>query len=482
MDIRVVLFFLSRLSFAMVAAFIMPFVLALYMGEDTAAGAFLGSMICSLTSWIVLGRFSRRDFGQMTRREGIAVTGLGWLLVTGLGMLPFVFGRYTGLLDGIFESISGFTGTGGTIFTSLSQLPQSVLLWRSMTNWIGGLGIIVIFIALLPSTGPSALYMYAAEGAWPGNRILPKLRDMAMVLFRLYLVLTLTAMWIYMLCGMDVLTALNHAFSTLGTGGFSTFDDSVGHFYNAEIEGWIGLFMVIGGGNFALYYRAYRKGPGTLLHDTEFRVYVLMLVVACMLIAADLVVERGMGVTTALRYGSFQVASLSNTGFVSTDYDTWPSFAKGILLLLMLPGGCAGSTASGIKVARFVMLYQLVRTQLAERLQPHRVMAVVVKGTEVSRKALTRVGQFFFLYMMCIVIESLALTALGIPVFDAVGLSVTTVGNVGPAFGIVGATQTYALLSSSVKAVLCVAMLLGRLEIFTLLVMLRPSFWRQAKW
>ena len=176
------------------------------------------------------------------------------------------------------------------------------------------------------------------------------------------------------------------------------------------------------------------------------------------------------------------MASLSNTGFVSTDYDTWPSFAKGILLLLMLPGGCAGSTASGIKVARFVMLYQLVRTQLAERLQPHRVMAVVVKGTEVSRKALTRVGQFFFLYMMCIVIESLALTALGIPVFDAVGLSATTVGNVGPAFGIVGATQTYALLSSSVKAVLCVAMLLGRLEIFTLLVMLRPSFWRQAKW
>ena len=478
MDLRVIFFVLSRLVLASMGVVVVPLFLALCLGEG-AWRDFALTLGLSIFVWLYLMAHARREVRDLSMREGIAITGLGWLIITVLGMMPFLFGGYLLPLDAAFESISGFTGTGATVFPSLASLPQSILFWRSMTHWFGGLGIIVIFIALLPQAGQSTVFMYNAESSIQGHdRVLPRLSAMTGVLFRLYAGLTLAAGGIFFLCGMDVLTAANHALSTVGAGGFSTFDESARAFHSPALEFFMALFMFLAGGNFALYYKVWKKGPAALKKNTEFRVYLVVVTVAALLVAADLMHARGVTPLTALRYAVFQATSLSTTGFVSADYDTWPAFSKGVLLLLMLMGGCAGSTASGLKVTRVVLLVKNAVAVVRETLHPHVVRPVRMNGHTVPVAALHRVGHFFFLYLLTLTAFALLFTLFGVPLFDALGISVTTLGNIGPAFGVAGATETYAPFPGAMKAALCFEMLLGRLEILTPLVMLRPDFWR----
>ena len=324
--------------------------------------------------------------------------------------------------------------------------------------------------------------MYNAEGAGPTmDRVMPRLRDMTMALFKIYLIFTAFTTVIFMLYGVEFSIAVTHAMSTIGTCGFSTYDDSTMHFQNLPFELWTALFMFLAGGSFSLYYRAWVKGPLAILRNTEFRTYLGMILVAMLLIALNLIVEMGMDFTAAVRFAIFQVTSLSTTGFVSADFETWPTFSKLLLLLLMAIGGCAGSTASGIKVARIVLLVRNARAVILQKLNPHRVVDISLGGAHVDSAMLLRVGTFFFLYLTIIFVTAFLLTMDGLLPFDAVAVAITTLGNIGPAFGIVSATSTYAPLSDFVKVVLCLSMLLGRLEIFTLLILLRPSFWRKTK-
>ena len=397
-------------------------------------------------------------------------------------MLPYLLGGYLGYLDGVFESISGFTGTGATVVDDIEVLPQGVLLWRSLTHWLGGLGIIVIFIALLPATGQSAITMYNAESSAQGSeRVLPRLKNLTSVLFRIYVVLTGAAFLAFFACGMNALDAVNHAMSTIGTGGFSTYNASAAHFKSPAIELWMSLFMFIAGGSFGLYYRVYKKGPQVLWRNSEFKAYLGIVGGAVLLIAADLFYRGLYNVPDALRFALFQATSLSTTGFVSADYELWPGFSKGILILLMLTGGCVGSTAAGLKIARILVLFRMVRTIVLEKLHPRVTTPVRINGASVDEATLHRTAVFFFLYVLSIAFFAVLMTADNIKTFDAIGISVTTVGCVGPAFGIAGATENYAGLSDFTKGILCFAMLLGRLEFFTLLVMLYPSFWRSKK-
>ena len=269
--------------------------------------------------------------------------------------------------------------------------------------------------------------------------------------------------------------------STIGTCGFSTYDDSTMHFHSLAFELWTALFMFLAGGSFSLYYRAWVKGPFVILRNTEFRTYLCIILVAMLLVALNLIVEMGLNVGSAARVAVFQVTSLSTTGFVSADFETWPTFSKLLLLLLMMIGGCAGSTASGIKVARIILLVRNARAVILQKLNPHRVVDISLSGAHVDSAMLLRTGTFFFLYLTIIFVTAFLLTMDGLLPFDAVAVAITTLGNIGPAFGIVSATSTYAPLSDFVKAVLCLSMLLGRLEIFTLLILLRPSFWRKTK-
>ena len=431
MNQNIICYVLGRLVLAEAVILGIPFFMALYGWEKSAPAFAVSICICVLIG-LALRVHGRSGNEHLTMREGAAITGLGWLLATFLGMLPYLLSGSLGFLDGLFESISGFTGTGATVMTSIESQPFSILFWRMMTHWFGGLGIIVIFIALLPQAGQSTVYMYNAETTGPTrDRVLPRLREMTRSLFLMYMVFTMTACVIYLCCGLSFLDAIAHAMSTLGTGGFSLYDDNAMHFDNPALEGWMTFFMILAGGNFGLYYRVWKKGPRVLRNNTEFQAYLVILAAAMLLITVNLVDAMGMQPVEAFRYASFQVGSLSTTGFVSADFDQWPAFSKGVLMMLMISGDI-----------------------------------------------LLRVGQFFFLYIFAIVFWALLLTFDGIGAFDALGISVTTLGNVGPAFGIAGATCTFAGLSDFSKSILCIEMLLGRLELFTLLVMLSPEFWK----
>ena len=481
MDIKVVAYFLGRIAQAEGLIFLVPLAVSLWYAESSRPALFAAAFL-SVAAGTALRRAGKEPCERLTLREGIAITGGGWLLATFLGMLPYLLGGYLGYLDGVFESISGFTGTGATVVDDIEALPQGVLLWRSLTHWLGGLGIIVIFIALLPATGQSAITMYNAESSAQGSeRVLPRLKNLTSVLFRIYVVLTGAAFLAFFACGMNALDAVNHAMSTIGTGGFSTYNASAAHFKSPAIELWMSLFMFIAGGSFGLYYRVYKKGPQVLWRNSEFKAYLGIVGGAVLLIAADLFYRGLYNVPDALRFALFQATSLSTTGFVSADYELWPGFSKGILILLMLTGGCVGSTAAGLKIARILVLFRMVRTIVLEKLHPRVTTPVRINGASVDEATLHRTAVFFFLYVLSIAFFAVLMTADNIKTFDAIGISVTTVGCVGPAFGIAGATENYAGLSDFTKGILCFAMLLGRLEFFTLLVMLYPSFWRSKK-
>jgi len=481
MDERIIYYVLGRLVMAETITMFIPFVLALWNLESSIPG-FAVALGLSASVGLVLQSNGRKREKELSMREGIAITGFGWALATSLGMLPYVCGGYLNALDAVFESISGFTGTGATVFNTIEGLPQSILFWRMMTHWFGGLGIIVIFIALLPQTGQSTVYMYNAETTGPTeDRVLPRLKDTTKALFKLYMLFTFVATGVYMLCGLDLYEALTHAMSTIGAGGFSTYDSSAMHFESPAFEWSMTFFMILAGGNFGLYYRIWQKGPGVIKRNSEFKAYLWILGLAILLIFLNLLATMPFDAGTAFRYAAFQVGSLSTTGFVSADFEQWPPFSKGIILLLMLCGGCAGSTASGMKVVRVLVLLKNAWAVVHQKLSPRRVVEVRLNGSRVSEETLLRVGQFFFLYIFFIAFWALLLTWDGVGVFDALGLSVSTMGNIGPAFGIAGATCTYAGLSVFSKSILCISMLLGRLEMFTLLVMLTPDFWQKGK-
>lgn len=478
MNFRIVGQFLGHIALAETCVLAIPLVSSL-IHRDGATSAFVFSMVICFGISALFFSSGESKKEKLTIQESIAITGCGWLLATAVGMIPYISGGYLGYLDGLFESISGFTGTGATVIEDLYIMPPSLLLWRSMTHWLGGLGIVVIFIALLPESGKTSSYMYNAEAAGPTKeRILPRLQDMTKVLFKIYMAFTVCAFIIFLICGMDFTGAVNHALSTVSAGGFSTYNESAAYFDDVYVEGWMTFFMVLAGGNFGLYYRAYHKGATVLLKDTEFKAYLSILVVAAIIIIGDLMVELDSDFFTALRYAAFQTASIATTGFVSADYDRWPVLSKFVLMGLMICGGCAGSTAAGLKISRVVILLRSVRATVLHLLYPKHVVEVMMNGTTLHDSTVLRVGQYFFMYIFFILFFALLLAFDGVGGFDALGISVSTMGCIGPAFGVTGATCTYADLSWFSKTVICFSMLLGRLEIFTILVMLRPGLWK----
>lgn len=484
MDYRVLGYVLGRLVFAESITLFLPFCLAFLYGDDSLT-AIACSLCISMAIGYLLYREGKTKTQELTMREGIAITGLGWLFATGIGMLPYFLGGYLSPVDAWFESLSGLTGAGATVVQDLDQLPTSILFWRMMSHWFGGLGIIVIFIALLPQTGQSSVYMYQAESSQAvDGRVLPRLHDMTRILFKMYLLFTVLTSVAFLLGGLPPMEACMHAMSTVGTGGFSTYNDNAMHFNDVPLECAAVFFMLLCGGNFGLYYRAYKKGFRVLRENTEFKTYLGIVCAATACITANLVLQMGLNPVQALRYALFQVVSiLTTTGFCSTDFDTWPGFSKLVLLLLMLCGGCAGSTSGGLKVWRVALLVKNIGRIVYQKIDRRRIVTVHMNGRPVSSSALHRVGEFFFLYLFCILACTFFLTADGIGIFDALSIAASEMGDVGPAFGIAGATQTLAGLSDFSKLMVSFVMLLGRLEIFTLLVMLRPSFWsKKNRW
>lgn len=460
---------------------LIPLMIAVY-DSDPSALAFgitaLVSIVLGLVLWFK-GRMA--GHGKIGAREGFAAVAGIWIIASFLGALPFYLSGYIpSYLDALFEATSGLTATGATIINDIEILPRSLLLWRSMTHWLGGMGIIVFFIVLLPKVGIGAIHLFKAEVPGPDNeRLSPKIRQTAILLWGIYSGFTLAAIFLLTLAGMPLFDAINHAFSCVATGGFSTKNASIGAYNSIAIELIIILFMILSGVNFTIYINTWRKGSVNLFRNTELKVYLSTIAVTTLVITAALMLDREYGFGFALRESAFQVVSvITTTGFVITDFDIWPSLAKMILFFLMFVGGCAASTSGGMKMARMVLLLKMGRAQIKQAIHPQLVTNVFSGDKVVDPVILKNVTRFFFLFISVFVLASIAFAAVGFEPFDAMGAAIATLGNSGPGFGAVGPATTYASIVPVGKIVMILCMFLGRLELMTFLVLIQPEFWR----
>ena len=483
MNAKVIIYLLGKIASGIAIAQLVPLFLAFCFGEDCYSGFMFSIAIAVIFAGICNYYCGDADATDLSVREGIAAVFFSWLLAAFLAGLPYYF---EGVLDpaaAYFESMSGLTTTGATAIANLDIVPRSVIFWRTLTHWFGGIGIIVLFVALLPQIAGSAVYLFNAEvSGFSNSRILPRIRTTAVALFYIYLLLTIILTGILAIMGMDTFDAVNHACSTIATGGFSNYNDSIAHFRSPAIEIVLGIFMLLAAGNFALYYQVTQTGLRVLWHDLEFKSYIVMMGIFTLLVAANIIYVNGYSVGNGLCEAFFQVTSFgSTTGFVSSDYDQWPSFSKLIMAITFFTGGCAGSTAGGIKICRFIVLLKTVAAELRRTLHPQMLLNVYYNRKRLPTETIINISRFFFVYILVVALLSLVITLGGMPVDNAIFGVASCVSSVGPAFGSIGATSTYANVSHLGKLALALAMLLGRLELFTVLALLRKEYWRSSK-
>jgi trk system potassium uptake protein len=423
----------------------------------------------------------RRDDFRLNLSQGFMLTVLAWLAVASAGALPFLFAQNAlSFTDAFFESTSGFTTTGSTVIIGLDQYPPGLLLWRSLTNWMGGLGIIVMAIMMLPFLRVGGMQLFRTESSERSDKIFPRAVQMGRWIGSTYLLLTLLCAISLKLAGMSWFDACNHAMATLATGGFSTKDASIG-FYNSPMIEWIGvLFMTSGALPLTFYIRAALQGPRSMLEDGQVWIFLAVLGTAILAMTLWVSLHLGAPVSEALRLAAFNVTSiLTDTGFVSTDFSLWGSFAVGAFFLFYFVGGCAGSTAGAIKIFRWRILFSSVRRQFHSMRRPHEVMAATYSGRRLTPELIASVVNFFFLYILTFAALSLALMLFGLDFLTSVSGVAQAMANAGPGLGdIIGPAGNFAALPDSAKWILSFAMLLGRLELFTILVLLTPAFWR----
>ncbi len=481
MSYPIIYYMLSRLMFAMSLTLLIPLIASIHW-QETSSLDFLGAIICSLSLSVFFNNKGKITNDDISIREGIAITGLSWLFASIIASIPYLSGHYMPFVDCLFEGVSGITGSGASVVSNIPSLPASILLWRSLTHWLGGLGIIVIFIALAPQAGIRGLKMFEIETTGPTeDRPLPRFKSTARALLVVYFSLTFILIALLLLCGFNMSEAVNNAMSTIATGGFATHNDSMGHFNNIPAEIIIMIFMLIGGGNFSLFLVAWKRGYKKIFADQEFRVYLIIFALISVAITVNLAAATGLNLFTALRYASFQTAAvISTTGFSTTDFDSWPAFSKYCLLIVMLTGGCAGSTAGGIKITRVILLFKMINRIVKEKLNPDHIVYLKFDTGERLDTVLNRTSRFFFLYIFLALIGALIFTIDGLPIMDAIVLGISAIGNAGIAYG---AANDFSQLNNLTKIVCCMLMVIGRLEIFLFLVMLKPSFWQKgASW
>ena len=484
MNRRIVAGLLGYLTLSCGAAMLPPFILAATAEEFNGAAAFLLSIFLCLAATFELERFGGlQGKDNLGIREGIAITGLGWFLISVLGLVPYFAGGYLSLLDSLVESFSGFSGTGATVIEDVEILPRSILLWRSISNWFGGLGIVVIFMAIMPQFGRGAMFILKAEATGPTkDRQMPRIRDNAKALFSIYVTLTIICAGSYFLCGLEPFAAINHAMTTIATGGYGVYNGTVNEYGNAYLEYCMAFFMIVSSGSFAMYVVACKKGIGVIFRNTEFRTYLMIIFLASIVVASDLIIEMQTNPETAMRAAIFHVASLSSTtGFVAHDFDMYPPVSKVFLMMTMFLGGCAGSTAGGLKVARIILLFKFVGLIVRQKLHPNLITQVKLSGRMIDEDIVYGAAKFFFAVVMLDVLFAAVMMFDGINFVNAISVSVSTMASVGPGFGIEGATSTYALLPSFSKFCACGFMFLSRLEIFTVLALCSPSFWHKSR-
>jgi trk system potassium uptake protein TrkH len=420
----------------------------------------------------------------MNHREGMAIVGLGWFAAGLVGALPFWFGGVFGgsFTDCVFESLSGFSTTGASVLMDIESVPRGLLFWRSLTHWLGGMGIIVLSLAILPFLGVGGMQLYKAEVPGPvPDKLKPRIKDTALLLWKVYLLFSVAETVLLMLGGMDLFDSLCHTFGTMATGGFSTRNASVAAFDSVYIDYVITLFMMVAGINFSLHFLLLSGKPLKMLRDSEFRFFMGLFFGSTALVAVFTMLDGNYdNLWDALRYGSFQVASIvTTTGYATADYELWPSLPQAMLLLLMFIGGCAGSTGGGMKCMRIQLLIKHSYKELIQLIHPRSVKQVKVSGQVVPGGVISGVWAFFVLWLMLFTLGALVVAASGVDLVTSFASSLACIGNIGPGVGQVGPTENYAALPDLAKWTLTMLMVLGRLEIYTIVILFVPEFWRK---
>lgn len=480
MDLRVVMRLLGKLCLALDAIMVIPLLYACAFDHKEIL-SFVGSMAIIFGASLFLQFFGVQSQRQRLRvREAAALMGTGWLLVCLLGALPYIFGSDLGLMGSIFESVSGFTTTGVTTVDNFFDLPRSVLVWRCLTHWVGGIGVIMLFICIMPQVNSGTNYLFNAE--MPGavvEKTLPKIKESALLLISLYCGLTFLAFLLFYMVGVPFYQALNASLATMATGGFSFYHDSLITFSSVAVEIISVVFMLIASINFSLYYAVMRGDWASLKNSAEVRYYLGLIIVAGLMVSTNLFYEEHMNLAQSFRHGYFQVVSIaSTTGFASDDFDKWPSFSRYILFVLMFIGGCGGSTAGGIKISRMVILMKAGWAELLRTLHPRIIYSIKFGDRIIEPEVVGNITRFFFLYIIVFMALTVIISIEGLSMMDSMGLIAACMSSVGPAFGIAGPTSNYAALPDFARFIAIIAMLLGRLEVFSLLVIMQPNFWR----
>ncbi len=481
MRIKIVLHYLGLVIVILGLLMFFPLIWSFYY-HDPDWLAFVLSMGITVAAGLLLWRLTPASKERITRREALLLVTGSWVLASAFGALPYkLAGTFSSYLDAYFEAMSGFTTTGATVLTSIEGQPHGILFWRSFTQWLGGMGIIMLFVALFPILGIGAAYLVEAEMPGPQmERLTGRIRDTARVLWELYFGFTVLEIGLLWLTGIPLFDALTIAFGTMPTGGFLPKNLSIGAYNNVFIESIVIFFMGVAGINFGLYYfLLWRHQPRRFFSNPEFQLYIILLVGAILLIALDLANNLGLPISQAFRYAGFQAVSImTTTGFSTADFNAWPSFSKSILLVLMFIGASAGSTGGALKVIRILVLSKYTYRQILLAFNPRAVIPLKLGGNTLSERVIVRVISMTILYFAVLMIGFLLLSALGLDHLTALSSVLATLGNVGPGLSLVGPTGNYFFIPSLGKVVLIICMLVGRLELFTVLALFSPAFWR----
>jgi trk system potassium uptake protein TrkH len=442
---------------------------------------FIVSFVITASAGIFLFMIGRKVTGAVHAREAVAVVTLGWLAISFFGGIPYMIdGTFSNPVDAFFESTSGFTTTGSSVMTDIEASSKSILYWRSLTQWLGGMGIIVLFIAIFPQLGVGAKHLFKSEVPGPITEGLrPKLKHTSSALWKIYIGLTAALFGSLMLAGMNLFDSVCHALTCMATGGFSTMNSSIAHYNSVSIDIIFTIFMWFAGINFGLYYVLTKGRIRDFFTNVEFRVYCAINVIGIILIAVT-IMGRHPDFFTALRYASFQTLAVSTTtGFATDNFDLYPSFTKILMVVLMFIGGSAGSTAGGIKVSRIIIILKAAYHEIYKAFHPHAVFAVKVGKQVIDDSVIRSVLVFFGVFILSFVVGTLVMASMGLDMATAATSVVATLANIGPGLAKVGAIENYAFIPWGGKLFLSFLMILGRLELFTVLVLLIPDFWKR---
>lgn len=478
-QLRPIFFSLGLMLCTIAAAMVLPAVVDLADGHDDWRVFFTSAVGTFFIGGLLILVAYEDEPVNLGIKEGFLLTTMMWGVLTAFAAIPFA-GLGLSYTDAFFEAMSGLTTTGSTVLTQLDQLPRGILLWRALLQGLGGLGIIVMAIIMLPFLRVGGMQLFQMEHSDRSEKIVPRAAELTLLILTIYVSATITCIVLYAMFGMSLFDAICHGLTTVSTAGFSTHDESFGFFRNPALE-WICIvFMILGALPFVVLIKAFKGNQNALLQDSQVRGFLLFLVCVCAIMSFWLVAVRGMPIGDAIRTATFNVTSIvTTTGYASADYTTWGSFAVGLFFLLMFVGGCSGSTCGGIKIYRLQIMGLLTRSHFVHLMSPNRVVTLVYNGKRLPPDVPFSVVAFMAIYMATVGIFTVVLAAMGLDLVTALSAATQAIGNVGPGLGdTIGPSGNYSALPAAAKWALAFGMMLGRLELFTVLVLFRIEFWR----